>query len=148
MLYKYPRLMRCLENGGLVAWSWPQRTDKSQCHCAQLFFRTPYPFLYQKKESQQQQSSRKCNAAEEEAERRRFCVNCNSEDGAASMVSCATCKKGPWHIDCLEPPLEEVPEIFTCKPCHKKANAAGKQPAGSISLATSPLLDSFCSSGE
>jgi len=75
----------------------------------------------------------RCAAAVLAEERTRACVNCTSEDDRASMVSCGTCKKGPWHVACWDPPLEVVPQTYTCKPCHKKAVAARKKPAGSRS---------------
>lgn len=42
-----------------------------------------------------------------------FCKVCNNRNGRERMAHCLTCGNR-WHIECLNPPLSEVPERWFC----------------------------------
>jgi hypothetical protein len=45
------------------------------------------------------------------------CMPCGFASGAATMLVCDSCSKG-WHMLCLAPPLEEIPEgQWLCPRC-------------------------------
>ena len=42
------------------------------------------------------------------------------------MVTCSVCAAGPVHINCMQPPLDNVPRKYTCPKCeHTSQGEAG-----------------------
>lgn len=53
------------------------------------------------------------------------CFVCDSTEDAARMLLCDECDKG-FHMDCLSPPLTEIPEgEWYCKPCLQRRLVLG-----------------------
>jgi hypothetical protein len=56
------------------------------------------------------------------------CTRCRKSSRAARMLLCDGCGKG-WHLECLSPPLSEVPDgDWFCKRCAAEPQQGGASP--------------------
>lgn len=45
------------------------------------------------------------------------CIKCGNAEDQEDMVSCVSCKDGPWHFDCLEGGSAGGKDNYKCKKC-------------------------------
>ena len=85
-----------------------------------------------KKQAEEQEQQEQQPALDTGAEA--ICLVCGSGDNAEKMLLCDGCTSGAYHIDCLTPKLDAIPEgDWFCPACMKKPGGPvkmGEPPAG------------------